>query len=88
MRARYPDLPFPEITKRLGAEWTRLAPNDKQVTFCVLTYLLMLSNSVPIHSNAKIAIAYGTAVINHCVDNCVLFSKIFNTKNYHVRLKT
>ncbi|XP_028299735.1 SWI/SNF-related matrix-associated actin-dependent regulator of chromatin subfamily E member 1-related isoform X2 [Gouania willdenowi] len=30
MRTRYPDLPFPEITKRLGAEWTRLAPNDKQ----------------------------------------------------------
>ncbi|XP_037530719.1 SWI/SNF-related matrix-associated actin-dependent regulator of chromatin subfamily E member 1-related [Nematolebias whitei] len=30
MRSRYPDLPFPEITKRLGAEWTRLAPNDKQ----------------------------------------------------------
>uniref|UniRef100_A0A3Q4GZB1 High mobility group 20B n=1 Tax=Neolamprologus brichardi TaxID=32507 RepID=A0A3Q4GZB1_NEOBR len=30
MRARYPDLPFPEITKRLGAEWTRLAPMDKQ----------------------------------------------------------
>ncbi|KAI9547698.1 High Mobility Group 20B [Dissostichus eleginoides] len=30
MRARYPDLPFPEITKRLGAEWTRLALNDKQ----------------------------------------------------------
>ncbi|KAF3691058.1 Protein unc-13 -like protein A Munc13-1 [Channa argus] len=30
MRARYPELPFPEITKRLGAEWTRLAPNDKQ----------------------------------------------------------
>lgn len=31
MRARHPDLPFPEITKRLGAEWTQLAPNDKQV---------------------------------------------------------
>lgn len=30
MRAQYPDLPFPEITKRLGAEWTRLAPHDKQ----------------------------------------------------------
>lgn len=30
MRAKYPDLPFPEITKRLGAEWTRLAPQDKQ----------------------------------------------------------
>ncbi|XP_034036139.1 LOW QUALITY PROTEIN: SWI/SNF-related matrix-associated actin-dependent regulator of chromatin subfamily E member 1-related-like [Thalassophryne amazonica] len=30
MRARYPDLTFPEITKRLGAEWTRLAPSDKQ----------------------------------------------------------
>lgn len=30
MRAQYPDLPFPEITKRLGAEWTRLATHDKQ----------------------------------------------------------
>ncbi|CAG01354.1 unnamed protein product, partial [Tetraodon nigroviridis] len=30
MRARYPDLPFPEITKRLGAEWTRLSQHDKQ----------------------------------------------------------
>ncbi|KAJ0032330.1 hypothetical protein NQD34_002411 [Periophthalmus magnuspinnatus] len=30
MRAQYPDLPFPEITKRLGAEWTRLPPHDKQ----------------------------------------------------------
>ncbi|XP_034530685.1 SWI/SNF-related matrix-associated actin-dependent regulator of chromatin subfamily E member 1-related isoform X2 [Notolabrus celidotus] len=30
MRAQYPELPFPEITKRLGAEWTRLALNDKQ----------------------------------------------------------
>ncbi|KAM9385281.1 SWI/SNF-related matrix-associated actin-dependent regulator of chromatin subfamily E member 1-related isoform 2-T2 [Pholidichthys leucotaenia] len=30
MRARYPYLPFPEITKKLGAEWTRLAPHDKQ----------------------------------------------------------
>lgn len=30
MRAQYPDLPFPEITKRLGAEWSRLAPGDKQ----------------------------------------------------------
>lgn len=39
MRARYPDLPFPEITKRLGAEWTRLAPSDKQVTFWVFLAL-------------------------------------------------
>ncbi|XP_076880575.1 SWI/SNF-related matrix-associated actin-dependent regulator of chromatin subfamily E member 1-related isoform X2 [Brachyhypopomus gauderio] len=30
IRALYPDLPFPEITKRLGAEWSRLAPHDKQ----------------------------------------------------------
>lgn len=36
MRARYPDLPFPEITKRLGAEWTRLALNDKQVVIHIL----------------------------------------------------
>ena len=31
IRAKHPDLPFPEITKRLGAEWSRLAPHDKQV---------------------------------------------------------
>ncbi|XP_023699431.1 SWI/SNF-related matrix-associated actin-dependent regulator of chromatin subfamily E member 1-related isoform X1 [Paramormyrops kingsleyae] len=30
IRALHPDLPFPEITKRLGAEWSRLAPLDKQ----------------------------------------------------------
>ncbi|KAG7262728.1 hypothetical protein CRUP_006553, partial [Coryphaenoides rupestris] len=30
MRTQYPDLPFPEITKRLGAEWSRLLPIDKQ----------------------------------------------------------
>ncbi|KAJ8278859.1 hypothetical protein COCON_G00059250 [Conger conger] len=30
IRALHPELPFPEITKRLGAEWSRLAPNDKQ----------------------------------------------------------
>lgn len=41
MRSRYPDLPFPEITKRLGAEWTRLAPNDKQVLFFFLQFILL-----------------------------------------------
>lgn len=30
IRAQHPELPFPEITKRLGAEWSRLDPNDKQ----------------------------------------------------------
>ncbi|XP_069042211.1 SWI/SNF-related matrix-associated actin-dependent regulator of chromatin subfamily E member 1-related isoform X2 [Lepisosteus oculatus] len=30
IRAQHPDLPFPEITKRLGAEWSRLAPQEKQ----------------------------------------------------------
>ncbi|XP_062308614.1 SWI/SNF-related matrix-associated actin-dependent regulator of chromatin subfamily E member 1-related isoform X2 [Osmerus eperlanus] len=30
IRAQHPDLPFPEITKRLGAEWSRLNPTDKQ----------------------------------------------------------
>lgn len=38
MRARFPDLPFPEITKRLGAEWTRLAPTDKQVAVKRISY--------------------------------------------------
>lgn len=48
MRARYPDLPFPEITKRLGAEWTRLAQNDKQVLIpvfqvCMLHVCIIIS---------------------------------------------
>uniref|UniRef100_A0A8C1BWF3 High mobility group 20B n=1 Tax=Cyprinus carpio carpio TaxID=630221 RepID=A0A8C1BWF3_CYPCA len=30
IRALHPDLPFPEITKRLGAEWSCLALHDKQ----------------------------------------------------------
>lgn len=41
MRARYPDLPFPEITKRLGAEWTRLSQNDKQVRESWVRYALV-----------------------------------------------
>lgn len=40
MRARFPDLPFPEITKRLGAEWTRLSQHDKQVQGLLDMYLL------------------------------------------------
>uniref|UniRef100_A0A8C3T3V3 HMG box domain-containing protein n=1 Tax=Chelydra serpentina TaxID=8475 RepID=A0A8C3T3V3_CHESE len=27
---QHPDLPFPEITKMLGAEWSKLQPTDKQ----------------------------------------------------------
>ncbi|KFO28860.1 SWI/SNF-related matrix-associated actin-dependent regulator of chromatin subfamily E member 1-related [Fukomys damarensis] len=30
IRTRHPDLPFPEITKMLGAEWSKLQPADKQ----------------------------------------------------------
>ncbi|MEE6487759.1 hypothetical protein FKM82_015018 [Ascaphus truei] len=30
IRAQYPDLPFPEITKMLGAEWSKLPPPEKQ----------------------------------------------------------
>ena len=43
MRAQYPDLPFPEITKRLGAEWSRLVPNDKQVIFQIPDHLSVVS---------------------------------------------
>ncbi len=39
IRALHPDLPFPEITKRLGAEWSRLAPHDKQVFFLCVNWL-------------------------------------------------
>lgn len=42
MRARYPDLPFPEITKRLGAEWTRLSQSDKQVQGLFARYVLVI----------------------------------------------
>ncbi|XP_074193675.1 SWI/SNF-related matrix-associated actin-dependent regulator of chromatin subfamily E member 1-related isoform X2 [Rhinolophus sinicus] len=31
IRSRHPDLPFPEITKMLGAEWSKLQPAEKQV---------------------------------------------------------
>ncbi|CAM4626834.1 SWI/SNF-related matrix-associated actin-dependent regulator of chromatin subfamily E member 1-related [Lepidochelys kempii] len=30
IRMQHPDLPFPEITKMLGAEWSKLQPTDKQ----------------------------------------------------------
>ncbi|XP_038660153.1 SWI/SNF-related matrix-associated actin-dependent regulator of chromatin subfamily E member 1-related-like isoform X1 [Scyliorhinus canicula] len=30
LRAQQPDLPFPEITKTLGSEWSKLPPEDKQ----------------------------------------------------------
>uniref|UniRef100_A0A2K6MKC7 SWI/SNF-related matrix-associated actin-dependent regulator of chromatin subfamily E member 1-related n=1 Tax=Rhinopithecus bieti TaxID=61621 RepID=A0A2K6MKC7_RHIBE len=30
IRTRHPDLPFPEITKMLGAEWSKLQPTEKQ----------------------------------------------------------
>ncbi|XP_027275037.1 SWI/SNF-related matrix-associated actin-dependent regulator of chromatin subfamily E member 1-related isoform X5 [Cricetulus griseus] len=30
IRTRHPDLPFPEITKMLGAEWSKLQPSEKQ----------------------------------------------------------
>uniref|UniRef100_A0A8C4MXJ2 SWI/SNF-related matrix-associated actin-dependent regulator of chromatin subfamily E member 1-related n=1 Tax=Equus asinus TaxID=9793 RepID=A0A8C4MXJ2_EQUAS len=30
IRTRHPDLPFPEITKMLGAEWSKLQPAEKQ----------------------------------------------------------
>ncbi|XP_060641162.1 SWI/SNF-related matrix-associated actin-dependent regulator of chromatin subfamily E member 1-related [Anolis sagrei] len=30
IRTQRPDLPFPEITKMLGAEWSKLQPTDKQ----------------------------------------------------------
>lgn len=42
MRARYPDLPFPEITKRLGAEWTRLSQHDKQVQGLFVRYIFVV----------------------------------------------
>lgn len=31
LRAERPDVPFPEITRMLGNEWSKLPPEDKQV---------------------------------------------------------
>ena len=31
IRMQHPDLPFPEITKMLGAEWSKLQLSEKQV---------------------------------------------------------
>jgi hypothetical protein len=32
LRADRPDVPFPEITRMLGNEWSKLPPEDKQVS--------------------------------------------------------
>lgn len=34
IRMQHPDLPFPEITKMLGAEWSKLQLPEKQVRHC------------------------------------------------------
>lgn len=34
IRTQHPDLPFPEITKMLGAEWSKLQLSEKQVPQC------------------------------------------------------
>ena len=31
LRAERPDVPFPEITRMLGNEWSKLPPDEKQV---------------------------------------------------------
>lgn len=31
LRAERPDVPFPEITRMLGNEWSKLPPEEKQV---------------------------------------------------------
>lgn len=32
LRAERPDVPFPEITRMLGNEWSKLPPEEKQVS--------------------------------------------------------
>ncbi len=59
MRARYPDLPFPEITKRLGAEWTRLAPNDKQVIIQVLQVCILRVSLNVVYSVQHVTVSTG-----------------------------
>lgn len=31
LRAKRPEVPFPEITRMLGNEWSKLPPEEKQV---------------------------------------------------------
>lgn len=36
LRAKRPEVPFPEITRMLGNEWSKLPPEEKQVILPIL----------------------------------------------------
>ena len=40
LRAKRPEVPFPEITRMLGNEWSKLPPEEKQVIVPVPDLLL------------------------------------------------
>jgi hypothetical protein len=50
VRAEHPDLPFPEITKLLGAQWSKMSQEDKQVRKSIQQtkrlYIFFLMNGI------------------------------------------
>ena len=40
LRAKRPEVPFPEITRMLGNEWSKLPPEEKQVIIPIPDLLL------------------------------------------------
>ena len=45
VRAENPELSFPEVTKLLGAQWSKLSSEEKQVRTCmVLSFFLFLQD--------------------------------------------
>lgn len=43
LRAKRPEVPFPEITRMLGNEWSKLPPEEKQVIVSIPDPLLDFS---------------------------------------------
>jgi hypothetical protein len=42
LRAKRPEVPFPEITRMLGNEWSKLPPEEKQVLLTPAPLLVLM----------------------------------------------
>ena len=48
VKQQHPHLTFPEITKLLGAEWSNLLQEEKQVCYLVLSFLSLFTSGIPV----------------------------------------
>lgn len=56
LRAERPDVPFPEITRMLGNEWSKLPVEEKQVGISLTLQIIesnQISNTKVIHQKKK-----------------------------------